>query len=91
MASRSRSPVGTRGYKGIPPGKYRLAVTQRYSREAFEVSKPKDKPRGRRSPATTDLLEDKFGPMTSPIVREINGSVDLIIDLDRPTEGGPSA
>jgi hypothetical protein len=72
--------------RGIAPGKYRVAVTQRYSREAFEALKGKLKGMVR----DDDLLQDKFGPMTSPIVREIYGSVDLVIDLDKPTEGIPS-
>jgi hypothetical protein len=71
---------------GIPPGKYRVAVTQRYTREAFEAIK--DKPKG--MVRDDDLLKDKFGPTTSPIIREINGPVDLVIDLDKPTEGVPS-
>ncbi len=38
----------------------------------------------------TDLLEGKFGPKTSPIIREIPGPGGLVIDLDRPTEGTPA-
>jgi hypothetical protein len=77
--------IGPEG-QGIPPGKYRVAVTQRYSREAFEALK--DKPKG--LVRDDDLLKEQFGPKTSPIVREVNGPVDLVIDLDKPTEGAPA-
>ncbi len=73
--------------RGIPPGKYRIAVTQRMSREAFEAAKPKAKPGQKPITRETDFLEDKFGPKTSPIVREIKDSIDLVIDMDKPTEG----
>ena len=33
--------VAGRDGSGVPPGKYRVAVTQRMTREAFEASKPK--------------------------------------------------
>ena len=72
---------------GIPPGKYRIAVTQKMLREAFEAAKPKAKPGQKPITRETDFLEDRFGPATSPIIREIKGSADLVIDLDRPTEG----
>ena len=77
---------GREGY-GVPPGKYRVAVTQRMTREAFEATKPKA-PAGK-PPITreTDFLDGKFSVEKSPIVREIKGSTDLVIDLDKPTEG----
>jgi hypothetical protein len=34
----------------------------------------------------TDYLQDRYGPTTSPIIRERNGPRELPIDLDRPTE-----
>ena len=72
---------------GIPPGKYRIAVTQKMSREAFEAAKPKGKAGQKPITRETDFLGDRFGPTTSPIVREIKGSTDLVIDMDKPTEG----
>jgi hypothetical protein len=73
--------------RGIPPGKYRFAVTQRMTREAFEAAKPEAPPGKPPITRESDFLENKFGEKTSPIVREINGSGSLVIDLDKPTEG----
>ena len=72
--------------QGIPPGKYRVAISQRYNREAFEALK--NKPKG--MVRDDDLLKDEFGPMKSPIVREVKGRTDLTIDMDKPTEGAPA-
>jgi hypothetical protein len=69
--------------RGIPLGKYRVAVTQKMTREAFNAANPNPKKGVDRE---TDMLGDKFGAATSPIIREVKGSVDLTIDLDRPTE-----
>jgi hypothetical protein len=76
---------GPDGY-GVPPGKYRVAVTQRMTREAFESTKPKA-PAGK-PPITreTDFLDEKFSVDKSPIVREIKGGTNLVIDLDKPSE-----
>jgi len=68
---------------GIPPGKYRISITSKMLREALNTSKAKQKPMDREK----DYLEDKFGPATSPIIREIKSSTDLTIDMDKPTEG----
>ena len=78
---------GREGY-GIPPGKYRVMVTQRMSREAFEAAKPKAAPGKPPITRETDFLGGKFGAMNSPILREIKGTSEVVIDLDRPTEGG---
>ncbi len=74
--------IGPEG-SGIPPGKYRVAISQRYNREAFEALK--NKPKG--MVRDDDTLKDRFGPATSPIVREVKGRTDLVIDMDKPTEG----
>ncbi len=71
---------------GIPPGKYRIAISSKINREALNSSKASQKPADREK----DYLGDKFGPTTSPIVREIKASTDLPIDMDKPTEGAPS-
>lgn len=74
-----RGPEG----QGIPPGKYRVAISQRYTREAFEALKPRPKGLVR----DDDVLKDAFGLMTSPIVREVKGPADLVIDMDQPAAG----
>ena len=78
--------VPGRDGQGIPRGKYRIAVTQRMSRESFDAAKPKAKPGQKPITRETDFLEAKFSPETSPIVREITASTDVVIDLDKPTE-----
>jgi hypothetical protein len=73
--------------RGIPPGKYRVSVTQKY-RTKHTVEKPKMRgaaPIDR----DTDLLGDRYGPTSSPIVVEVTTPEKLTIDLDRPT-GSPS-
>jgi hypothetical protein len=70
--------------QGIPPGKYRVAVTQKMERVAFDKA-PKSHDKKKRLDRETDMLNDKFGMSTSPIVREITKSTDLEIDLDKPT------
>jgi hypothetical protein len=73
--------------KGIPPGKYRVAVTQKMTREAFDAANPQPKKGTKRVDRETDMLGDRFGLDKSPIVREVVGSTSLTIDLDKPTEG----
>jgi hypothetical protein len=67
----------------IPPGKYRIAVTQKWTREAFDPSKKQGKKRADRE---TDMLANKFGMATSPIVVEVKQSQNVTIDLDHPTK-----
>jgi hypothetical protein len=75
--------------RGIPRGKYRVAVTQKMLREAFDAAHPQPKKGDRKSASQsvnreTDFLGNKFGLGTSPIIREIKGSSELVIDLDKP-------
>lgn len=67
--------------RGIPAGKYRIAVTQTITSEA--AAKQKGRKRINRD---TDMLKDKFSEMASPIVRELKNSAGLTIDLDKPTQ-----
>ncbi len=77
--------VPGRDGSGIPPGKYRVAITSKMDREALNTASPKGKRRS--MDRDKDCLDNKFGVTTSPIIREIRGSADLTIDLDKPTEG----
>jgi hypothetical protein len=72
--------------RGIPPGKYRIAVTQKMTRETFDATKPPPKKRTKGVDRETDTLANRFGLENSPIVREVDGSREITIDLDRPTE-----
>jgi hypothetical protein len=69
--------------QGIPSGKYRIAVTQKMEREALDAIKQGTKKRVNRE---TDMLADRFGVGTSPIIREVKASQEVTIDLDRPSE-----
>jgi hypothetical protein len=69
--------------RGIPPGKYRVAVTQKMSRHALNSAKLRSKNGLSRE---TDMLDNRFGLDSSPIVRELKSSCELAIDLDHPTE-----
>ncbi len=73
--------VPGRDGRGIPPGKYRVAVTRKRTREAFEAAYPTPKKGVSRE---DDLLAGRFGLQTSAIVREIKSASDLTVDLDRP-------
>jgi hypothetical protein len=72
--------------RGIPPGKYRVSVTQKLEREAFDAAREKkDKAKKKEFTRETDMLADQFGPTTSPIVVDVTRSEEVTIDLDRPT------
>jgi hypothetical protein len=68
---------------GIPPGKYRVSITQKY-RTKHTIDKPK-RPGEATINRDTDLLQDRYSPTTSPLVVEVNTSEKLTLDLDRPT------
>ncbi|GAC1450731.1 MAG: hypothetical protein NVSMB9_35370 [Isosphaeraceae bacterium] len=74
--------------RGILPGKYRIVITQRMTRVAFDASNPKQgHGHARRgNHRETDMLANRYGPDTSPILREVKKNGELIIDLDRPSE-----
>jgi len=76
---------GPEGY-GIPAGKYRIAI----------ICKPRPGPlkpaeaKGRRHPNAPDrdedFLKNQFGPDSSPIIRTVDSSCHLTIDMDQPSE-----
>jgi hypothetical protein len=71
--------------QGIPPGKYRVEVAQRWTREGLK-NVPVEK--GKRAVnRETDLLRGRFAAGSSPIVRTIEGPGEITIDLDQPSAG----
>jgi hypothetical protein len=76
--------------RGIPPGKYRVAVTQRMKREAFDAAKGKIKDTAKKKTFTreSDMLGDKYGSSSSPIIVQVSRSEAVVVDLDRPN-GSP--
>jgi hypothetical protein len=69
--------------RGIPPGKYRVSVTQKY-RTKHTIDRPKargEAPINR----DTDLLDDRYSPTGSPLIVEVVDSTQIVVDLDRST------
>jgi hypothetical protein len=80
--------------RGILPGRYRISVVENPTRDALTqlARDPKTKRPSRTPPPIdrdTDFFRGQFGPGSSPVIREIKGSGDLVIDLDRPTAAPP--
>jgi hypothetical protein len=71
---------------GIPAGKYRISVIQKPKSGTLRAEAPKGKRIPKAPNRDEDFLHDRFGPDTSPIVRTVEKSCHLVIDLDRPTE-----
>ena len=69
---------------GIPPGKYRVSLTQKLTREAVDKKNEKVKPKQKLFERDTDMLEDRYGMAASPIIVEVNKSDYVEIDLDQP-------
>jgi hypothetical protein len=70
---------------GVPPGKYRVSVTQQLTREAVDKKNQKAGPKQKLFDRDTDMLDGKFDERVSPIVCEINkDSTDVVVDLDTP-------
>jgi hypothetical protein len=70
--------------QGIPPGKYRVALQMRPTREALNNATYQ---RGKKSLfSEDDALTGHFRADNSPIIRELKESGELTIDLDRPAE-----
>jgi hypothetical protein len=72
---------GPDGY-GIPPGKYRVSVTQQLTREAVDKKNEKLKRNQSVFERDTDMLKGQFSE-NSPIVVEIKDSTEVVIDLDK--------
>lgn len=81
--------VPGRNGQGIPPGKYRISVSDKLDREAFDKL-PKAKTKAIKRGAVpainreTDFLDSRFGSGTSPIVRNFKASENVTVDLDKP-------
>ena len=76
---------GPEGY-GIPAGKYRIAVIRKPKTGTLKPGEAK----GRRPPKAPDrdedFLKNQFGPDSSPIIRTVDSSCHLTIDMDQPSE-----
>src|SRR5262249_38977381 len=68
--------------QGVPPGKYRVSVTQRLTREAVNKKNEKLKRSQPVFDRDTDMLKDLFGEK-SPIMVEIKDSTAVEVDLGK--------
>jgi hypothetical protein len=76
--------VPGRDGRGIPPGKYRVAVNRSPKRGTQPPAAAKGKSRTVKPDRDLDYLKGEFGSENSPIVRELMSSCDLTINLDSP-------
>jgi hypothetical protein len=63
---------------GIPLGKYRVAVTQKMTREAFHVAHPQPKKGVDRE---MDMLNNQFSMDKSPLTCEVKRGEEIVLDL----------
>ena len=71
---------------GIPAGKYRISVIRKPKSGTLKAAPPKGRMPPKAPDRDEDFLRNQFGPETSPIVRTVEKSCRLVIDLDRPAE-----
>jgi hypothetical protein len=71
---------------GIPPGRYRVAIAQRPTDTAVSAAQAKAGKKASPINRETDFFKNRFSAEDSPIVRDLEASCELIIDLDHPTE-----
>jgi len=76
---------------GIPPGRYRVSLTLNPTAAAVAAAQAKAVGRQKTINRETDYFARKFSPASSPIIRDLQSSGEVTIDLDRPTEGKPAA
>jgi hypothetical protein len=69
--------------RGIPPGKYRVSLTQQLTREAVDKKNENLKRNQKIFERDTDMLQGRYSE-GSPIVVEIKDSSEVAIDLDNP-------
>jgi hypothetical protein len=76
---------GPEGY-GIPAGKYRISVIHKPRTGTLKPGEVKGK-KGIKAPdRDEDFLKNQFGPDSSPIIRTVDKSCHLTIDMDQPSE-----
>jgi hypothetical protein len=74
--------------RGIPPGKYRVSVTQKLQREAVDKKNEKAGKNKKLFDRDTDMFDGKYAE-NSPFVFDVDGKTEITVDLDRP--GNPPA
>jgi len=75
---------GREGY-GIPAGKYRIAIIQKPKTGTLRPGQVKGK-KPVAPDRDQDFLKNQFGPESSPVIRTVDGSCHLTIDMDQPSD-----
>ena len=78
---------GLEGY-GVPAGKYRIAIIQKPRSGTLKPAAAKGRRPAVAPDRDEDFLKNQFGPDSSPVIRTIDGSGHLSINLDQPSEAG---
>lgn len=76
--------VPGRDGNGIPPGKYKISLEQKLSRESLDEKNAKLSKGQKPFDRDTDMLKGRFG-INTPIIRDLKESGPLSIDLDNPS------
>jgi hypothetical protein len=76
---------GPEGY-GIPAGKYRISVIRKPKSGTLKPGEAKGRKAPKAPDRDEDFLKNQFGPDSSPIIRAVESSCHLTIDMDQPSE-----
>ena len=76
---------GPEGY-GIPAGKYRISVIRKPRTGTLKPGEAKGRKAPKAPDRDEDFLKNQFGPDSSPIIRTVDSSCHLTIDMDQPSE-----
>jgi hypothetical protein len=75
--------------RGIPPGKYKVSVTQKFKREAVDKKNEKLDRNKKLFDRDTDTFNGQYLEQRSPFVFDVDGKTEMTVDLDKP--GNPPA
>ncbi len=70
--------------RGIPPGKYRVTVTQKLKREAVDKRNEKAERNKKLFERDTDMFNGQYGELRSPFVFDVDGKTEMTVDLSKP-------
>ena len=75
--------------RGIPPGKYRVTVTQKFKREAVDKKNEKVDRNKKLFERDTDVLNGQYTELRTLFVFDVDGKTEMTIDLDKPSKPLP--
>jgi len=71
---------------GIPAGKYRIAIICKPKAGTLKPGEAKGRKVPKAPDRDQDFLRNQFGPESSPIIRTVDRSCHLTINMDEPSE-----